>query len=460
MIFLISLALAALFIWGCAKPLKKHPAVFYIATIVIALAVIGCTRGGVSFPVWFQNWVWPLASRGAFATALFAAVMWTGALPNGSKSIRLLMPIRGELSILACILTLAHNISYGRTYFRFLFAQPGRLPANQLAAAICSLVLIIIMLPLFVTSFPVVRKKMNARSWKRLQRLAYGFYALLYVHIMLLSVPYALEGRGGYVLNVLVYSVVFLGYAVCRIMKVQALKNRKPDKLFRRQAVALAGVLAVSLCLTGAVSVCTAREEETLSGTPVLQESTKTEEVPEQSPEPEVSDLPEAPEDAQDFDAEALDSENDPVPPADGSAEELQPAVETPEQAEGTDKSSQSETSQTQPSESEPVPTPTPAPTPTPPPAPVRTYQDGTFSGSGEGYWSTITVSVTIQDDVITAITVTSADEDEPYYSNALSVINRILTLQSTNVDTVSGATYSSGGIIDAVAAALASAKN
>ncbi|MGM9607665.1 MAG: FMN-binding protein [Oscillospiraceae bacterium] len=455
MIFLISLALAALFIWGCAKPLKKHPTVFYIAAAVIALAVIGCTWGRVSFPAWFQNWVWPLASRGAFATALFAAVMWTGALPNGSKAVRLLMPIRGELSILACILTLAHNISYGRTYFRFLFAQPGRLPVNQLAAAVCSLVLMVIMLPLFVTSFPAVRKKMNARSWKRLQRLAYGFYALLCVHIMLLSIPSALDGRGGYALNVLVYSVVFLGYAVCRVMKAQALKTRKPDKLFRRQAVSLVCVLAVSLCLSGAVSVCAAREENALSQTPLRPESLE----PEENPEPETLALPEAPEDAQDAEAESPD----PVPSADEQTEEPQPAAETPEQAGAAEEPSQSEApqeSQTQAPAPEPTPTPAPTPTPTPTPAPERTYQNGTFSGSGEGYWSTITVSVTIQDDVITAITVTSADEDEPYYSNALSVINRILTLQSTDVDTVSGATYSSGGIIDAVAAALASAKN
>ena len=459
MIFLISLALAALLIGVCAKPLKKHPAGFYIAAVVIALAVIGCTRAQVSFPAWFQNWVWPLVSRGAFATALFAAVMWTGALPNGSQAVRLLMPIRGELSILACILTLAHNISYGRTYFRFLFAQPVRLPANQLAAAVCSLVLMVLMLPLFVTSFPAVRKKMNARGWKRLQRLAYGFYALLYVHIMLLSVPSALDGRGGYALNVLVYSVVFLGYAVCRVMKAQALKTRKPDKLFRRQAVALVCVLAVSLCLSGAVSICAAREENALSQTPLRQESPE----PEENPEPETLALPEAPEDAQDAEAESPDPENDPIPSADEQTEEPQPAAETPEQAKGAEEPSQSETpqeSQTQPPAPEPTPTPAPTPTPTPTPAPERTYQNGTFSGSGEGYWSTITVSVTIQDDVITAITVTSADEDEPYYSNALSVINRILTLQSTDVDTVSGATYSSGGIIDAVAAALASAKN
>ncbi|MGM9639483.1 MAG: FMN-binding protein [Butyricicoccaceae bacterium] len=457
MIFLISLALAALFILACAKPLKKHPVPFYAAAAAAALAVIGCTWCRVSFPAWFQTWIWPLFARGAFATALFAVVMWTGALPNGSKAMRLLMPVRGELSILASILTLGHNLAYGQTYFRLLFTLPGRLPANQRAAAVCSLVLISIMLPLFVTSFRAVRSRMDPRSWKQLQRLAYAFYGLLYVHIMLLSVPSALAGYPGYALNILVYSIVFLGYGACRITKARMLRIRQTDGLPRRQAAALAGALALSLCLTAAASLAAARPEvpaqqadpqtaedagpetadpetdgqETQNptpDTPITDEDPETAAEPEEAPEetpPETAEGPSLPA------ASAPAAEPAPAPA---------PAASAPSSA--------------------PAPEPEPEPTPQPDPAPARVYKNGTFSGSGEGYWSTITVNVTIQDDVITGITVVSADEDEPFYSNALTVIDRILALQSTNVDTVSGATYSSGGILDAVAAALAGARN
>jgi uncharacterized protein with FMN-binding domain len=93
-------------------------------------------------------------------------------------------------------------------------------------------------------------------------------------------------------------------------------------------------------------------------------------------------------------------------------------------------------------------------------PEPVRTYRDGTFTGTGEGYEGPITVSVTIQDDVITAISVVSSMEDDDFFADGKTVISRILSAQSTNVDTVSGATYSSGGIIDGVKAALSSAKS
>lgn len=75
-------------------------------------------------------------------------------------------------------------------------------------------------------------------------------------------------------------------------------------------------------------------------------------------------------------------------------------------------------------------------------------YQNGTFSGFGEGFSGPITVSVTIQDDVITGISVVSSSDDDAFLSEAKGVISRMLSAQSANVDTVSGATYSSQGII------------
>lgn len=96
---------------------------------------------------------------------------------------------------------------------------------------------------------------------------------------------------------------------------------------------------------------------------------------------------------------------------------------------------------------------------PAPEPEPTYQYQNGTFSGSGEGFAGTITVSVSIENDRITNIAVVSSSDDEPYWSEGKAVISRILSAQSANVDTVSGATFSSGGIIEAVRAALNSAK-
>ena len=88
-------------------------------------------------------------------------------------------------------------------------------------------------------------------------------------------------------------------------------------------------------------------------------------------------------------------------------------------------------------------------------------YKNGTFEGSGTGYGGTITVQVTLEDDTITAVSVVSAPgEDSAYLSQGENVINSIISEQSTDVDTISGATFSSTGILEAVNDALSKAEN
>lgn len=85
----------------------------------------------------------------------------------------------------------------------------------------------------------------------------------------------------------------------------------------------------------------------------------------------------------------------------------------------------------------------------------IGTLNDGTYTGSARGYKSVITVQVTIVGGKISAITVVFEGDDEPYFSNARAVIQRVLASQSMNVDTVSGCTYSSTGILMAIKNAL-----
>lgn len=90
---------------------------------------------------------------------------------------------------------------------------------------------------------------------------------------------------------------------------------------------------------------------------------------------------------------------------------------------------------------------------------PAGGYADGTYTGSGTGFGGTITVQVTVTDHKIAAINVVDASsETASYFANAQGVISKILASQSPNVDAVSGATYSSNGIISAVQSALAQA--
>ena len=344
MVLLQSLILAALLLWAGHNQIKKHAGLCYGIATLVSLAVIAVVWSG-ALPD--SSWFFPVFTQGGLACALFIAVMFASAVPNGSGFMRTVVPIRGELSILASILTLGHNIAFGRTYFVRLF-QGASMPVNVLAA-ICSLLMIAIMLPLFITSFKRVRRRMKPGNWKRLQRLAYVFYGLLYLHVLLLNLPGARTSASAQC-NVLVYSVVFLTYACMRIRKA-LLRRRYP---LTARILPAAGVLCfVLLCCFMWI----------------------------------------------------------PFP---------SPATETKDSI----------------------------------------YHDGVYTGAGIGYNGRMTVSLTIEGGEITDIKVTSAVDDAPYFDNAVdAILPAVLEAQSAEVDAASSATYSSAGLKEAIANALAEAQ-
>lgn len=83
---------------------------------------------------------------------------------------------------------------------------------------------------------------------------------------------------------------------------------------------------------------------------------------------------------------------------------------------------------------------------------------DGTYEGSANGFSGKIKVSVVIKNQTIRSINILSNSDDAAFFNRAKEgVTASILAKQSTDVDTVSGATYSSRGIINAVKDALSS---
>lgn len=368
---LLSLVLALLLSWYGGSAIKKHAPVFYCGAALLALTTIAVTWSGAdtSFPVWMSNYVWPLLSHGAFASALFIIVMYMGALPNGTKAIKRLMPIRAELSIMASLLVLGHNIAYGRTYFVRLFTDTSKMSTTQTLAAICSLIMIAIMLPLMITSFKAVRKKMKPKSWKKLQRSAYVFYGLIYVHTMLLYVPMVQAGRSVYIVNVIVYSLIFISYAGMRIRKELLKKKRGASCI-----LPVAAVVCVAACVLGCIPWS------------------------------------------------ALSPTEEPAVPA-----------ASVDNAEGDSDGKAYAASEVH-------------------------YADGTHIGTGEGYNGTITVAVRIADGQITGVTVVSTSDDSSYWQSATAIIDEVVEKQSADVDSVSGATYSSKGLKEAISNALATA--
>lgn len=302
MIFIIALLLALALALLCGPALRRCPGAFCAGAAIVSGAVIAL--------YWAAPEFLPLALRtrlpvclGAFGTACFAVVMYAGALPNGSRLTKAIIPVRGELSIFACLVTLGHNLSFGRNYLTPGYLFSGPVTATKLAAWV-SVVLILLMLVLTVTSIKKVRSRFQPKKWKALQRWAYLYYGLTYVHVLLLTIPAVWKGRSGYWLNLLIYSAVFLSYALCRVEKAALVKRgRSRDCTARRQAVfagigcVLAVVLTAAVTLSArAAEVPAADEEPAVSESAESPEPSEAEtaEIPSEEPSSEPAETPSA----------------------------------------------------------------------------------------------------------------------------------------------------------------------
>ncbi len=89
---------------------------------------------------------------------------------------------------------------------------------------------------------------------------------------------------------------------------------------------------------------------------------------------------------------------------------------------------------------------------------PANGLVDGVYTAAAYGYKSDIEVQVTISQGEIAAIDILSQNEDADYFNRAVGVVSSVLAAQSTSVDAVSGATFSSKGILQAINRCLAQA--
>ncbi|MBZ4670714.1 MAG: FMN-binding domain protein [Oscillospiraceae bacterium] len=437
MLFVIALIFACIFIYFFKNPLKKYPFLFFVPAIVAVVFTSMFDFKGA--PEFLNDYVIELFRSGVLGTAFWCMVMWTGALPNGSKLIKALMPIRAELSILAAILTLSHAIYYGKTYILKLFSLPKTINAVFLWSCIVVIILLAIMLPLTVISFPKIRKKMNPKLWKNIQKAAYIFYALIYVHIMIIFVPMARAGREGYLFSIIAYSLVFIGYAVFRIRKWYILKKKPAGKKLLNAVCS--GAFAFGMIFTVMLSAPANKINSNAIAENVKKENVQSQIAQETSAEILISDEKaetSIPEEKREKQTESVIEESTEIS-AEISAETEQSEAKTTSAETTANESSQTSLSQTE----------------------NAKYKDGMYSASAYGYDGEISVTVTIKNGVIAMITGETKESDPWYYEQARDyVIPQILNIQNCDVDAVSGATYSSKAIMDAVEKALESAKN
>lgn len=165
---------------------------------------------------------------GILAEALFAVVAYTGCLPSKWKVTHRLKSIRAELSVMGCIISIG-EVLYFAPQFISLFN--GELSVGREIATIATIILVVLMIPLMLTSFYCVRANMNPKSWKKLQSTACLFYFSLWLHIFGLyaslngGLADLFTGKHGEAL--ICYTVLWGVYFIVRFIKLAIDRHNK-----------------------------------------------------------------------------------------------------------------------------------------------------------------------------------------------------------------------------------------
>lgn len=252
MLFLWSISIAFVCLNYGGKWLERRKGSCYLAVLFAAvLTGAGPWAGQWLGQMGFLEWKIPALigrlmaapfEKGTFALALFTLVMYSGTA-KGRRMLR----YRKQMAVMACILTLGHSAAYlGKTILAVRDGIGEILP-GQIAASHISVFALLLMIPLFATSFDGVRRKMSPGIWKSLQKTAYLFYLLIYVHVMFLYTA-DLE-RWDYRVNVLVYTLVYGGYLWIKIRERQ--RDRREEPKCREKNVKRGIFLALAFLFLG-----------------------------------------------------------------------------------------------------------------------------------------------------------------------------------------------------------------
>ncbi len=165
----------ALFTVKGGKHLHKNEYKYYwgvgilmsIATIVAILAQFDVLMTmediqGIPF-------VYQAIFQGHMTFAFFMLVMFAGAFKKKSKPKIMLMRVRRENAIIGFMFLVPHAA------FLLITALSALNPTGTIA--------FLIMIPLFITSFPKIRKKMHPLQWRKLHKWAYAAYAMIFIHL-------------------------------------------------------------------------------------------------------------------------------------------------------------------------------------------------------------------------------------------------------------------------------------
>ncbi|MGI6104915.1 MAG: hypothetical protein ACOYD7_01830 [Raoultibacter sp.] len=208
-----------LFFYLCAKPLRRFPGLFYAVWTILVLAVswsapvvdimqdatpafvlaydMSLDGLGASLPG--LKIILDLFTSSYTGVCIYLIVMFVGAMRKGVL-VKRFLSIRSELSVIGGIIIMGHVLRVAN--FPFLFTnsfwwEMWGSPAAMfmfIAAVIIGPLLTLCFLVPWITSFKAIRKKMKHSTWKKLQKLAYPFMALMIAQGFFLAIGHITYG--------------------------------------------------------------------------------------------------------------------------------------------------------------------------------------------------------------------------------------------------------------------------
>ncbi|MDR2413935.1 MAG: ferric reductase-like transmembrane domain-containing protein [Odoribacteraceae bacterium] len=216
---LSSLAVLTLLSVWLSRSIKRHAIIYYIVMsipfLLVAIPFVGGLLGVETFSVngvpFLGGILRDYIHFGTLGFPLLLIIMYVGALNPRNESVKKLLSIRKELSILSGFPVLAHSLIRVTHNFpnalRFFTDHEAYMSGARVTSAlgagisnfsfVLGVLMLALFLPLWITSFDSVHRHMNGVSWKKLQRWSYVLYAMLFIHAAGIQVGGTLNPRGG-----------------------------------------------------------------------------------------------------------------------------------------------------------------------------------------------------------------------------------------------------------------------
>ena len=138
----------------------KNEVVLYVLSFIISVLSM----------IFYDLNIFSYLISGQIGLSLFLIVMFTGVFPIQWSLTKSLIKLRGTLSILGFILISSHALLH-------LFEIIGGINIFGIAAYA-------LMIPLTIISFKTIRREINARDWKNIQKASYLIYLILFAHVI------------------------------------------------------------------------------------------------------------------------------------------------------------------------------------------------------------------------------------------------------------------------------------